>query len=122
MKVLLEDPNTPKLAEKLEMSLEDYVSLVVHYVMNPSEQPMLNLVKDEDLAKAGLPPVSNEAMNDYLEQAVALAEATETTGFAEAKKEKVSMSGGAQQAVDPAMTDPKLKADLEKALRKNRKG
>jgi hypothetical protein len=119
---LLDDPNTPKIAEKLEMKLEDYVALVVHYVMNPNEQPMLNIVKDEDLAKNGLKPISAGEMNAYMRESVAVAEAAVGSGFSEAKKAPVSMASLPQLQVDPAKQSPDLKADLEKALRRGRGG
>ena len=119
---LLDDPNTPKIAEKLEMKLEDYVALVVHYVMNPNEQPMLNIVKDEDLAKQGLKPISSEEINTYMEQSLAVAEAAVGSGFSAAKKAPVSMGSLPQVQVDASKTSPELKAELEKAVRRGRGG
>lgn len=119
---LLDDPNTPKIAEKLEMKLEDYVALVVHYVMNPNEQPMLNIVKDEDLAKQGLKPISSDEINTYMEQSLAVAEAAVGSGFSEAKKAPVSMGSLPQVQVDASKTSPELKAELEKAMRRGRGG
>lgn len=119
---LLDDPNTPKIAEKLEMKLEDYVALVVHYVMNPNEQPMLNIVKDEDLAKQGLKPISSDEINTYMEQSLAVAEAAVGSGFSEAKKVPVSMGSLPQVQVDASQTSPELKAEIEKAMRRGRGG
>jgi hypothetical protein len=74
---LLEDPNTPKLAEQLGVPLEEYVKQVMHFVQNPHEEPQLLIVNDEDLRAMGYEPPSAETLSRVLDEAVALAGLTE---------------------------------------------
>ncbi len=119
---LLEDPNTAKIAEKLKMPLQEYLALVVHYTLNPNEQPMLNIVKDEDLIKHGHTPPTADAINAYMEETVAVAEAATGSGFTDAKKVPVSMSNLEPVGFDASTVDPALAEELKKAVLKGRGG
>lgn len=115
---LLEDPNTEKLAESLEISLEDYISLVVHFVTT-GQEPQLHVVKREELERHGLSTVSPESINTYIDGLVKAQEAAGVTGFAEAKK---SLVASAELAQPDLKANPALQAELQKSLRGNRGG
>jgi hypothetical protein len=120
--LLVADPNTAKIAEKLEIPLEHYVAMVVYYMLNPNEQPELHVVSDEDLLRVGgqRPPTADE-INQFLEQAAAVAEASEGSAFVDVPKPRVSMPELPQVQVKTP-PDPKLQDDLQKTLRSNRGG
>ena len=65
---LLDDPTTQEIASNLGLTLETYVEQVVHYYTNPSEQPILQVVSDEDLAEAGVDVPSEEEIVAWLER------------------------------------------------------
>jgi hypothetical protein len=119
---LLQDPNTPKLAEQLGVPLEEYVQQVMYFVQNPHEEPQLLVVEDEDLRAMGHEPPSAEALDRILDEAVALADLTERTDFTPAKKPLVSLTGlpenPAPTASAPARSE--TSSELEAQLRRGR--
>lgn len=119
---VLADPNTKELAKKVGATVEAYVEQVVHFVMNPGAEPSLYVVEDEDLVKAGMPPPDADAMGQYLVEAVKVQQAAGATGFEGSKgKKKVTLASGADlPQVDGRAADPKLKAELDKAMRAKR--
>ena len=111
-KKLLDDPNTPKLAETLGLSLEDYVQLVLHYATS-GEQPQFFVVSDENLRKLGYEPPDPKAMSAYLNQAVATIYAQEGTAYTPERKGPVSLGDIPAQNAPPADPELKKKVDAE---------
>jgi hypothetical protein len=95
-KKVLSDPNTEQIAKRLGVPLEDYVNQVVHFVLNPNEDPNVYLVEDEDLRQMGYEPPDPEEMGRFVmnaaTEAAAVADATGAkTEFVDAKKEPVKL-------------------------------
>jgi hypothetical protein len=116
---LLADPDSTQLAEQLGVPLEEYVQQVVHFVTNPQEEPQLLLVEDEDLRGQGLEPPDAEAMARHLEEAVALASASDVTEFTPAEMPSFVLSEAPQAPSDvaPFKVRPELKSELDAQLR-----
>ncbi len=55
---LLNDPHTIHIAEKLHMSLEDYVEQVLYYVKNPDKQPEFHILPEGEEKIHGAATVS----------------------------------------------------------------
>ncbi len=120
---VLADPNTKAIAEKLGATVEQYVEQVVHFAMNPGAEPSLYVVEDEDLRALGMQPPDADAMGQYLVEAVSVQKAAGATGFEGAKAKKVSLASEKDlPAVDAKDADPKLKAELDQAMRGKRGG
>ena len=111
-KKLLEDPNTPKLAETLGLPLEDYVQLVMHYVTT-GEEPQFFVVSDENLRKLGYEPPDPKAMSAYLTQAVATIFTQEGTAFSAERKGPVSLGEVPAAGAPAAAADPELKKQID---------
>lgn len=63
---LLKDPETKKIAEAVNMKLEDYVELVLKYAQDKDLEPELAVVSDEELKKNGFTPMSPEEAANIL--------------------------------------------------------
>lgn len=119
-KLLEDDPNTAKIAQKLGVPLEAYVKQVVHLATHPKEDPQLLYVKDADLRSKGFTPPDAAAMAKHVKAGLEVIDAAGGTGFQATKKPLVNMSEkAAPQTHGPA--DPKLQADLAKDLRRGRR-
>lgn len=117
-KLVLDDPNTAKIAEKLGVALEEYANQVVQFAMNPDAEPSLYMAEDADLKSIGWEPPDPAAMGRYLIEAVTVAEASDKTEFSDPKKKLVEMPDAAGAAT--GTSDPNLKAELEKQLKSDR--
>ncbi|WP_224371067.1 hypothetical protein [Hyalangium versicolor] len=62
---LLADPDTQRIAQSLDMRLEDYVELVLDYARNPDKEPQLLVASDEELREAGYNPPSAEKVAGF---------------------------------------------------------
>ena len=117
-KKILSDPNTEQIAKNLGVPLEEYVEQVVHFILNPHEEPNLYVAEDDALRKLGYEPPDAEAMGKFIIEAVTLAEAaTGTTGFVDGsggKKKPVHLPDAQAAGRVPEQEDPELKAELEK--------
>jgi hypothetical protein len=116
-KRILEDPNTAKIAESLEVPLDEYVKQVVHFVLHPTEEPSLYIVEDADLEAMGTPAPDSEEMGRYILEAVAVAEAADKTEFVEAQKKLVQLPESPAPGTGSEQDDPKLKAEADKFRR-----
>ena len=118
-KALLDDPNTKGIARNLGVSVEHYVSQVVHFATHPAEEPSLYVVEDADLEAAGHPPPDADAMGRYLLQALQVQAATEVSDYRDGATPAVALpQAPAAQAAGRA--DPGLKAEVERELRSRR--
>lgn len=70
-------PFTPELARELGVSLEEYIDQVVHFVLNPGEEPQLAVVETDGLLDQGHCPPREEDMARYLDRAVLIASAVD---------------------------------------------
>jgi hypothetical protein len=117
-KKVLADPNTAQIAEKLGVSLDEYVNQVVFFVLNPNAEPSLYVVEDEDLRSMGVEPSTEDDVGKYLMEAIAIAKAANpsTTEYSDAKKKLVEMPDTpAPNAEKPK--DPTLESDVNKSRR-----
>lgn len=117
---LLADPNTRGIAEKLGVELAEYVNQVVYFASNPTVEPQLYMVEDEDLRSLGMEPPDADAIGKYVMDSATIAQAAEVTDYSEKKEELVSMTNLEPVATGDA--DAKLKEELEKQLRGKRGG
>ncbi|MBL9036968.1 MAG: hypothetical protein JNG84_00505 [Archangium sp.] len=118
-KKILADPNTEGIAKNLGVTLDEYVDRVVHFVLNPSDDPEIYLAEDEDLEAMGMKPPDEGSMLKYLKEAFEALQSTEKTDFSAAPKRTMSLDGA--PAVKTAdVKDKKLGDDLKKQLRGKR--
>jgi hypothetical protein len=121
--LVLSDPNTAKIAEKLGVPLEDYVREVVHFVLNPKADASLYVVEDDDLRTAGFEPPDADAIGRFITEAAAVSSAADATEWTDPRgKKPVDLDGPRGAPEVPDKTDPKLKKDLDRALRAKRGG
>ena len=113
---VLADPNTARIAADLGVPLDEYVEQVVHYALNPTEDPEMVAADDEDLAAVGFSVPDEDAMGQYLVDAVATADAAHGDGFRASTPGAVNL-GATQGAGSDRAADPALAADLKKHLR-----
>lgn len=112
---ILADPNIATIAEKLHVeNMEEFIDKIVHYAMNPSAEPQLYVVEDEDLIKAGFTPPNGAEIEAYMNQAIATFGAHELTAFDQAKQQKVAMPSVGSNETIPA-GDPKLIKEMREA-------
>lgn len=91
---LLSDPNTPKLAQALGLSVEAWVDEVLHFVEHPLAEPELVMATDADLRAHGVTPCDEAEMLRWLQSAQAVQSATELTAFEPARVARLSLKGG----------------------------
>ena len=114
-KRILSDPNTAQIAKNLGVPLETYVNQVLHFVLNPNEEPNVYIVEDEALRKMGYQPPDAEAMGRYIVEAATVAQAASPqTGFEDEKKKQLVAMPDARAGATPQAEDPQLKAELDK--------
>lgn len=114
---ILADPNVAKIAEKLEMPLEEFVNQIGYYMNNPGAQPAYLMVSDENLKnKLGLEVPSQEELAANVRASMKAIRAGEApSGFEGSEKKPMAMpSEGGQQLT--GQSNP----DLEDAVRKLR--
>jgi hypothetical protein len=77
---LLADPNTKDLAEAVGLSLEVYIKQVIHFALNPNDEPMLLTIPDDDLASMGIVPLADDDMKQLLDEALSDADDGDADG------------------------------------------
>jgi hypothetical protein len=115
-KRITEDPNTAKIAEKLGMTFEAYLELVMKYVNNPGMDAMVNVVPDAELRANGIePPDLKKAAAYFTERAEALT-MTSRSKFADPNSQRERVTG--KIPVPPAAkADPdEVRQDLKEEL------
>lgn len=63
---LLQSQETKELAQKLGLSIDDYVAKVLEYYADPDKQPMLYVAPEEQLRAAGLEATSTKEAMEWL--------------------------------------------------------
>ena len=115
-KQLMADPNTQGIAKNLGVELKKYVDQVVHYVMNPGDEPNLYMVEDEDLRGMGLEPPSEEAIGRHIIDVLTVSSSTDRTDYVAPKKKLVN-TDLPPTAQSHGKTDVKLKDEVRKQMR-----
>lgn len=116
---VLADPNTAIIAESLGIDVEEYAEQVVHFVMNPNQEPVIAVMSDEKLKTLGHNPPDGHFLMSQI--AGTAATVGERSNFSAAQKPKVALEQvRVGEGVDTSGADPKLKADLAEELRRNR--
>lgn len=111
---ILSDPNVAKIAEELEMDLDEFVNTVGYYLNNPGVEPAFAIVSDENLRKMGIEPPSAEAIEANVRASVeAIMAGQAPSGFDDARPQAVNLSGQGGGAVQPK-NDPGLDDDVKK--------
>lgn len=112
------DPNTKRIAESLELPFEEYVEQVMKFLANPSLEPILMIVPDEELRAVGVEIPDPYKVRDYLQEYADAAEISTKSKFADPNSARERASGAIPVA-PPATAKPDevrddLKADLER--------
>jgi hypothetical protein len=119
-KRLMEDPNTAKIAEKLGMTFESYLELVMKYVNNPNMDAMVDIVSDEDLRAAGTEPPDIKKAAAWFSERVEARTMTTRSKFADPNSQrervtgKIPLAPAAKAAPDEVRQD--LKEELDREL------
>lgn len=116
-KQLMEDPDTQGIAQSLGVELEAYVDQVIHYVMNPGEDPELYTVPDDDLRAMGLEPPSQEDIGRHIIEG--LSASPDRTDY-RAPKKKLINTDLPPSAQSHGKTDRKLEEEVRKQIRVKR--
>jgi hypothetical protein len=122
-KKVLEDPHSEQIAQHLGVSLTEYVEQVVHYILNPKEEPSLYLVEDKALRAMGLEPPDPEAMGRFVVEAAALTAAAEGRPEFSDSRRVVTHMGDPRASYEgeaPSPLERRIKAELEKRRRTSR--
>ena len=113
---ILSDPNVAKMAEELEMPLDEFVNTVGYYLNNPGVEPAFAVVSDENLKKLGIEAPSAEAIEANVRASVELIKVGQgPSGFDQTRKNSVEISSAGGKALTPK-SDP----DLEDTVKKGR--
>lgn len=111
---ILADPNVPKLAASLGLSVDEFVNQIGYFLNNPDTEPLFAVVKDDDLRKMGVEPPSAEAIEANVRASVAAIKAGQApSGFEDVKKPAVEISTASGQAL-PSASNPELEAVVKK--------
>ena len=107
------DPNTAKLAASLNMELEDYMNLVVHFATTGAE-PQLFVVPDAELKKRGHRVPDLTKMSAFLTEAVAVKMTHEATSYSSARSRPVALVTPSAHGAEALEADPALAAEIQK--------
>ncbi|MFZ5470094.1 MAG: hypothetical protein ACOZIN_11720 [Myxococcota bacterium] len=111
---ILADPNTARIAETLEVPLEEYVEQVLEFAMNPGAEPELLLISDENLKAMGAPPPPDmKEMNDYIQEGLEISAVTQGSGYQKAAKPKVALPEAPPAKASPDEVRDDLKDDVK---------
>ena len=113
---ILADPNVAKMANELQMPLEEFVNTVGYYMNNPGTEPAFLVVSDENLKKMGVDAPTNEQLEANVRASVEAIKAGQSpSGFDPAKKNTVELPSTGGESLT-SKSDP----DLEDTVRKAR--
>lgn len=113
---ILADPNVPKMAASLGLTVDEFVNQIGFFLNNPDTEPLFAVVKDDDLRKLGVEPPSAEAIEANVRASVAAIKAGQApSGFDATKKSAVELPAVGGQPLTGA-SNP----DLEAAVKKTR--
>mgnify|MGYP001271241622 CR=1 FL=1 len=107
------DPNTVSLAAALNMTVEDYAKLVVHFATTGA-QPQLFVVPDAELKARGHTPPDLRQMNGFLAEAVAVKMTHEATSYSSSKAKPVALGAQPGAPAQALPADPALAAEIQK--------
>ncbi|MCP3104148.1 hypothetical protein LZ198_35290 [Myxococcus sp. K15C18031901] len=127
---LLKDPDTKKIADAVQLKLEEYVELVLKYAQDKDLEPQLTIVSDEDLRKNGVTPVTVDDAVDIVVKGVkgelpGSPPDFEASKFSESKGAagKPSLSGETAPAGDAApSTSPQDEAERKALMDQLKRG
>lgn len=113
---ILSDPNVKKMAETLQVPLEEFVNQIGYYFNNPGVEPTFAVVDDDDLRKMGVEPPSEAALEANVKASVAAIQAGQApSGFTAHKKNTVEMPSSGGETVKAEKVDPDLELSVKKA-------
>lgn len=119
---LMASPDSKEMAEKLGVSLEDYVEKVLFYVQNPDKEPMFYLADEEQLKAAGEEFPTVEDTKQWLEKVASgeidLGPMKFKDGFEAGGGPKLE-TGGSEPAAAPS--DPAAGAALREQIQRQLK-
>ena len=105
---VLAQPESAHIAESLGMELEDYAQRVLFYVRNPKQQPMIEVMSDDEAREAGMP--SPEECARTLEKVIDDADREEQAhyaGFDDDEKSAATTTGGTSKKRAPKLGEAK---------------
>lgn len=89
---ILADPNVPKMAAELGMSVDEFVNQIGYYLNNPGVEPAFLVVSDENLRKMGVEPPSAEAIEANVRASVEAIKAGQApSGFDAPRRSAVNL-------------------------------
>jgi hypothetical protein len=115
------DPNTARIAKALGVPLDEYVERVVHYAVNPNDEPEIEVLPDEALKEQGYEPPSYEEMVDFVVDQVETLSGLKRarSGYAEAGEEPVDLGGKPAESEEEL---PEGSPELLEELKRRRGG
>jgi hypothetical protein len=112
---VLRDPNVYKIAESMQVPLEEFVNTIGYFMQNPSVEPTLIGATDEALMKRGVAVPSEAKIRANIRETVAaLGARRPQSGFSDAKSNPVNLT----PHVSIATVSPN--AELNAAVKKAR--
>lgn len=131
---LMKRPDVEEMAKLLAQPVEKYVERLMFYLKNPNEEPVLTIADDEELRAAGVEVHTLDDVNAWIEKVdrgeIPIGVDAERAGYRPDEDEEVSISqkvvganlkGGDNLRVEPTPERDKLKEDLMKQLRSQKK-
>lgn len=125
---LMKSQDTQQIANQLGLKLEDYVEKVLAYYKDPTKQPMVYVVSEEQIRAAGVEPPTEKAIMEWLQKVdsgeIDLRPDHLKDGFKNAEKPPVPGVADSKASGAPA-ADPQvggaLKEQLEQQIKRGGK-
>lgn len=101
---VIAQPESAQIAESLGMELEDYAQRVLFYVRNPKQQPMIEVMSDDEAREAGMPsPEECAATLGKIIDDVDREEHARYAGFDDDEKSAATTTGGTTKKRAPKL-------------------
>lgn len=115
---VIAQPESEQIAESLGMNVEDYAKRVLFYVRNPKQQPVVEVMSDEEAREAGMPSAAECVL--LLDRAIDDAEREEQAhyaGFDDDEKSAATTTGGSAKKRAPRIGEARGAVLGEESLR-----
>ena len=117
-RIVLDDPNTAKIASTLGLTKEEYVAKVFKYLENPNLDPVVQVMTDDELRSMGYKPVDVKEVADYLNDIADAREISTKSKFADPNSPRERAQNAIPNApaakARPEQVREDLKAELER--------
>jgi hypothetical protein len=108
-------PETAKIATSIGIPLEEYIDMVLHFTKNPTAEPVLDVMDDEEAASKGMPSAADleRTLGQMLDGTISLEEEHERShyaGFDDAERTNSGVTGSRSKPLhEPAPPLPTAK-------------